>query len=103
MKLRTHKRRAAAGMTRRLVEAIRLGLRYGPACHPFVARCQWSFNHTTPWNPFPPRLFQNDRTTVDYTRSGVRGHEYTLNIRGAATAARRRGDRLLRQWAADHG
>lgn len=73
--LRTHKHRAATGMTRRIDKATSLALRYGPACHPFRVRCQWSFTQQTAWNPHPPRIFQNDRAMVDYTRSVPRGRE----------------------------
>lgn len=76
MNLRQHKQRAAAGMTRRLVDAIRNGLRYGPACHPFRARLRWVLSQQTAWHPEPPRLFQNDGTVVDYTRAVRRGREY---------------------------
>lgn len=73
---RKHKHRASAGMARRLSMAIRNGLRYGPACHPFRVRLRWVLSQQTPWHPEPPRLFQNDGKVVDYTRAVPRGREY---------------------------
>jgi hypothetical protein len=75
MNLRTHKRRASAGMARRVTKATENGLRYGPACHPFRVRLQWCFTETNPWNPARPTIFQRDAARYDYTRSVPRGQE----------------------------
>jgi len=77
LSLRKHKRRAAAGMARRIARVTR---NYsGPACHPYTVRLKFVLWHTLGgWWAHKPRRagFHEDLAIIDFTRSVPRGKEY---------------------------